>query len=86
MEYIVGILLLLGVIFFAILNIFVPFRLWIAARAAGVKVRIFRDLVAMRLRRVPQANVINPLITSTKGGLAAGPCRSGGALFGGRKC
>ncbi|MDE0020219.1 MAG: flotillin-like protein FloA [Candidatus Poribacteria bacterium] len=68
LEFIL-IFLVLGIVFVAILSIFVPFRLWIAARAAGVQVRIFRDLVAMRLRRVPQANVINPLITSTKAGL-----------------
>lgn len=69
MQEFILILLVFGIFFIAILTIFVPFRLWIAARAAGVQVRIFRDLVAMRLRRVPQANVINPLITSTKAGL-----------------
>ena len=65
----ITVLIVLAVVFIALLNVFVPFRLWIAARAAGVQVRIFRDLVAMRLRRVPQAHVVNPLITATKAGL-----------------
>ncbi|MDA1190684.1 MAG: flotillin-like protein FloA [Candidatus Poribacteria bacterium] len=60
------ILLLFGV---AVLNMFVPLGLWIAAQAAGVKVRVFGDLVAMRLRRVPQRAVVEPQIAATKAGL-----------------
>lgn len=49
---------------------FVPLGLWIAALAAGVRVRIFGDLVAMRLRRVPPGAMVNPQIEATKAGLS----------------
>ena len=48
---------------------FVPLGLWIAALAAGVRVRIFGDLVAMRLRRVPPKAMVEPQIEATKAGL-----------------
>ncbi|NLZ92622.1 MAG: flotillin-like protein FloA [Firmicutes bacterium] len=47
---------------------FIPLGLWISALAAGVRIGIF-TLVAMRLRRVPPAKIINPLIRSIKAGL-----------------
>jgi uncharacterized protein YqfA (UPF0365 family) len=47
----------------------VPVGLWITAKFAGVKVRPFKDLLAMRLRRVPPATIVNSLITATKAGL-----------------
>ena len=46
----------------------VPVRLWIAAKAAGVKVSIF-NLIGMRLRKVRPAVIVNPMIKATKGGL-----------------
>ena len=46
----------------------VPFRLFIAAWSSGAPVSIF-ELIAMRLRRVPPATIINPLISATKAGL-----------------
>ncbi|HAA37307.1 MAG TPA: hypothetical protein DCE00_00390 [Firmicutes bacterium] len=58
-------LLVLGL---ALLLSFVPLGLWISALAAGVRIGIF-TLVAMRLRRVPPAKIINPLIRATKAGL-----------------
>ncbi len=63
------IIIVVAVIAFGLLNAFVPFGLWIAARAAGVEVRIFGDLVAMRLRRVPQRTLVEPQIAATKAGL-----------------
>ncbi|WP_442886017.1 flotillin-like protein FloA [Desulfotomaculum sp. 1211_IL3151] len=48
---------------------FIPVGLWISALAAGVKVGIF-TLVGMRLRRVPPAQIVNPLIKADKAGLA----------------
>jgi len=61
-----------GLIFIFILFIIwlVPIGLWISAIAANVKVRIFGDLVAMRLRRVPPAEIVRPQITATKAGLS----------------
>ncbi|MFQ6039690.1 MAG: flotillin-like protein FloA [Candidatus Poribacteria bacterium] len=66
---IVAIVAILIIIFLIILLAIVPIPLWIAARAAGVKVRIFKDLVGMRLRRVSPTAVINPQINATKAGL-----------------
>jgi uncharacterized protein YqfA (UPF0365 family) len=60
-----GVIIVILIILLAI----VPIPLWIAARAAGVKVRIFKDLVGMRLRRVSPSAVINPQINATKAGL-----------------
>jgi uncharacterized protein YqfA (UPF0365 family) len=47
----------------------VPIGLWIAALAAGVRVRIFADLVGMRLRRVNPFVIVNAQINATKAGL-----------------
>lgn len=50
---------------------FVPLGLWISASAAGVKVGIFH-LIGMRLRRVPPARIVNPVIKAEKAGLEPG--------------
>lgn len=47
---------------------FVPLGLWISALAAGVHVGIF-TLIGMRLRRVPPAKIVLPLIKANKAGL-----------------
>lgn len=47
---------------------FVPIGLWISAMAAGSNVGIF-TLVGMRLRRVPPAQIVLPLIKANKAGL-----------------
>jgi len=47
---------------------FVPLGLWISALAAGVNVGIF-TLVGMRLRRVPPAAIVLPLIKANKAGI-----------------
>ena len=58
-------------LFFAIIILawLVPLGLWISARAAGVRIRIFADLVGMRLRRVPPTEIVIPKIRATKAGL-----------------
>lgn len=66
----VGILAILVILFVIVLAWFVPLGLWIAARAAGVRVRIVKDLVAMRLRRVPPKAIVDPQIEATKAGLS----------------
>jgi uncharacterized protein YqfA (UPF0365 family) len=48
---------------------FVPLGLWITAYFSGVRVSIFRDLVAMRLRSVAPAPIVRAAITSAKAGL-----------------
>jgi uncharacterized protein YqfA (UPF0365 family) len=47
---------------------FVPIGLWISALASGVQVGII-NLIGMRLRRVPPAKIILPLIKAVKAGL-----------------
>ncbi|EIW17208.1 MULTISPECIES: flotillin-like protein FloA [Pelosinus] len=61
-------LVLLVIVGIAIFLHFVPLGLWISAIAAGVRVGIF-TLVGMRLRRVPPANIVLPLIKANKAGL-----------------
>jgi len=43
-------------------------RLWIAALAAQVRIGIV-TLIGMRLRRVPPAKIVEPLIKATKAGI-----------------
>jgi uncharacterized protein YqfA (UPF0365 family) len=63
-------LVVVGLVFFLIIFVWaVPIPLWIAAKFSGVKVRPFRDLVAMRLRRVPPTAIVKAMISSTKAGL-----------------
>jgi uncharacterized protein YqfA (UPF0365 family) len=57
--------IILGLI---ILFSFIPFRLWLAARFAGVAVGIF-SLIGMRIRRVPPKLIVQGQISSTKAGL-----------------
>ena len=59
-----------AVVFLLFLIWLVPVGLWIAALAAGVRIRIFGDLVGMRLRKVSPGIVVNSLISSTKAGLS----------------
>ncbi len=58
------IILIVVIVFFSL----VPLGLWISALAAGVKVSIL-NLIGMRLRRVPPASIILPLIKATKADL-----------------
>ena len=47
---------------------FIPLTLWISALASGVHVSIF-TLMGMRIRRVPPAKIVGPLIKAEKAGL-----------------
>ena len=72
MEAITGLslVIIIAIIFLIILFFyFIPIRLYIAAIASGVKVKIFQDLIGMRLRRVPPSIIVNSIITATKAGL-----------------
>ena len=59
-----------GLVLIALFILFsvVPVGLWISAWAAGVRVPLI-TLIAMRLRRVPPAKIIYPLIKATKAGI-----------------
>lgn len=64
MILVIFLVILLLSVFFS----FIPVGLWISAAAAGVRVGIFY-LVGMKLRRVPPARIVNPLIKAEKAGL-----------------
>ena len=73
MPAILIVLIVFGVIiFFALFTYFVPIGLWITAYFAGVKVSMFKDLVGMRLRKVPPLYIVRPMISATKAGLEVG--------------
>ncbi len=58
---IIGIILLL-----ILLVYFVPIGLFITAYFSGVKLKIFRDLVGMRLRKVSPPVIVRSMISATK--------------------
>ncbi|MHB8172799.1 MAG: flotillin-like protein FloA [Thermincolia bacterium] len=62
------ILIIFGLLGVVILFSFIPVGLWISALAAGVKIG-FMNLIGMRLRRVPPAKIVMPLIKADKAGL-----------------
>ena len=73
MEVMFLVLVLFGIILFlALFTYFIPVGLWISAYFAGVKVAIFKDLVGMRLRKVPPRQIVGPKISATKAGLDVG--------------
>jgi uncharacterized protein YqfA (UPF0365 family) len=63
-------LVLLGLIIFLY---FVPLGLWVTAYFSGVRLKLMRDLVGMRLRKVPPAAIVKPLITAYKAGIYLDP-------------
>jgi len=62
--FLAGLVLVLVFLFFS----FIPVGLWVTAFFAGVRVPL-TSLVAMRLRRVPPARIIFPMIKATKAGI-----------------
>jgi uncharacterized protein YqfA (UPF0365 family) len=72
MEAVTGLSLVIIVaivLFLIVFLYFVPIGLFITAYFSGVKVKIFRDLVGMRLRKVPPVVIVRSMITATKAGL-----------------
>ena len=72
MEALTGLSLfiIIAVALFLILILyFVPVRLYIAAISSGVRIRIFKDLIGMRLRRVPPSIIVDSMINATKAGI-----------------
>lgn len=72
MEALTGfaVLIIFAIIIFLIIFLyFIPVGLWITAYFAGVKLKIFSDLVGMRLRKVPPHIIVKSLITATKAGI-----------------
>ena len=56
------------IVTFFVIMYFVPVGLWIAALSSGAGVGM-GTLIAMRLRRVPPAAIVNPRISAVKAGL-----------------
>ena len=72
MEALAGlsvILIVVALIILFIILYFVPIGLFVTAYFSGVKVRIFKDLVGMRLRKVPPHVIVRSMITATKAGI-----------------
>ena len=72
MEALTGlsIIIIIAIILFIILFLyFIPVRLYISAIASGVKIKIFQDLVGMRLRKVPPSIIVQSMIAATKAGI-----------------
>ena len=63
-----GFFIIMGIMLAAVFLHFVPIGLWISALAADVHVGIF-TLIGMRMRRVPPAKIVMPLIKANKAGL-----------------
>lgn len=61
---IIGAVLLLILFFY-----FVPIGLFITAYFSGVKLKIFKDLIGMRLRKVSPPVIVRSMISATKAGL-----------------
>ncbi len=73
MENLIGYFSLLTIILtlagFIGLFYIIPVRLWITATFSGVRLSLIRDLVGMRLRRVPPGEIVRHLITAHKAGI-----------------
>jgi uncharacterized protein YqfA (UPF0365 family) len=66
---VIGIIILTLIVFMY----FIPVGLWVTAYFSGVRVKLVRDLMGMRLRKVPPVLIIRPLITAHKAGIKVDP-------------
>ncbi len=72
MEALTGfsiLIIFIGIILLFMIFYYVPIGLFITAYFSGVKVKIFRDLIGMRLRKVSPQVIVRNLIAATKAGL-----------------
>ncbi|CAN5616470.1 flotillin-like protein FloA [soil metagenome] len=73
MEALIGgsalLVLLLLVVGLMMFFYFIPIGLYVTAYFSGIKLKLFRDLVGMRLRKVPPILIVRPLITAHKAGI-----------------
>jgi uncharacterized protein YqfA (UPF0365 family) len=63
------IIILLVIALLIIFFYFIPLGLWITAYFSGVRLALVRDLVGMRLRKVPPIMIVKALINAQKAGL-----------------
>jgi uncharacterized protein YqfA (UPF0365 family) len=65
-----GLLLIALIVLFLIFFLyFIPVGLWVTAFFSGVRLKLMRDLVGMRLRKVPPTSIVKPQITAHKAGI-----------------
>ncbi len=65
-----SLVIIIGVVLFLFLIMYyVPIGLFITAYFSGVKLKIFKDLVGMRLRKVPAVTIVRSKITTAKAGI-----------------
>lgn len=65
-----SIIIIIGAILFLIIFFyFVPIGLFITAYFSGVRLRIFKDLIGMRLRKVSPPVIVRSMISATKAGV-----------------
>jgi uncharacterized protein YqfA (UPF0365 family) len=64
-----ALILVVIILFLMIFFYFIPVGLYITAYFSGVRLRIFRDLMGMRLRKVPPTIIVRSMITATKAGI-----------------
>ena len=72
MEALTGfsvIIIIVAIIFLFLFFYYVPLGLFITAYFSGVKLKIFRDLIGMRLRKVSPQVIVRNLISSAKAGI-----------------
>ena len=72
MEAVTGlsVVIIFGAIFFLFMfTYFVPIGLYITAYFSGVKLKIFKDLVGMRLRKVSPMTIVRSQISAAKAGI-----------------
>ena len=72
MEFLGGAgLFIIGLVLLAVILLFyyVPVGLWVTAFFSGVRLKLIRDLVGMRLRKVPPGTIVKSLITAHKAGI-----------------
>lgn len=67
-EILLGIIVAVVVIVFAVFFRYVPLGLWIRARSSGVPLTI-GSLIGMRLRRISPHRLVDAMITASKAGL-----------------
>ena len=66
----IAVIIIIGVIIFlSFILYYVPINLFITAYFSGVKVKIFKDLIGMRLRKVVPSLIVRNLIAATKAGI-----------------
>jgi uncharacterized protein YqfA (UPF0365 family) len=68
MPFAIGVILI-TIIFFWLFFVYIPLGLFITAYFSGVKLKIFKDLVGMRLRKVSPRLIVLPQISATKAGI-----------------